>query len=123
MLVFARLYYCCKCRAQVIICRNCDHGNQYCAKGCSKKARKESLKRAAEKYLKTRKGKFGNAARQQAFRDRQKQKVTHQGSQQIPSCDVVKNPSEQSEINPKIENRPQGLSAITVVARVTRFYG
>ena len=78
----ARLYQCCRCHAQVIVCRRCDRGQRYCANGCSKKARHESLNRANQKYQLTRAGRFNNAARQASFRERQKQKVTDQGSTQ-----------------------------------------
>jgi hypothetical protein len=80
----ARLYHCSRCHAQVFICSSCDRGNRYCANGCRQEARRESLKIANQKYQKSRKGKFKNAARQAAFRLRQKQKVTDQGSSQTP---------------------------------------
>ena len=80
----ARLFNCCRCHTQVIICSSCDHGHRYCANSCRQEARRESLKIANQKYQKTRKGRFNNAARQAAFRARQKQKVTDQCSSQIP---------------------------------------
>jgi len=88
----ARLYSCCRCRchAQVIICRQCDRGQRYCTKGCSVKARRESLKRAAIKYQATRAGHFNNALRQQRYRDRKNNKVTHQCSLRISIRDVLK---------------------------------
>ena len=76
----ARLYYCVRCHCQVLICRRCDRGNVYCAGGCAEHARKASLHRAGSRYRCSRQGRLTNAARQQRFRDRQKQKVTHQGS-------------------------------------------
>ncbi len=76
----SRLYHCCRCHAQVIVCSRCDHGQRYCAGNCRHKARSESQKRASEKYQSTRMGRFNNAARQHQFRQRQQQKVTHQGS-------------------------------------------
>ena len=85
----SRLYQCLHCHVQVIICHRCDHGQRYCATGCSKKARIASQKRARNKYQATRAGRFNNAARQQRFRARQKQKVTHHGSLQIPRHDVL----------------------------------
>jgi len=80
----ARLYSCCRCHAQVIICRKCDRGQRYCTKGCRVKARRKSLQRAGKKYQSSRAGCFNNARRQQRFRDRQKQKVTHQCSSETP---------------------------------------
>lgn len=85
-----RLYHCLRCHAQVVICTHCDRGNRYCTQGCSRLARQDSRKRAAKKYQQTRIGHINNAARQQRFRDRQKQKVTHQCSIPIPHHDVVK---------------------------------
>ncbi len=87
----SRLYHCCRCHAQIIICRACDRGQRYCAKRCSQNARKASLQRAGKKYQASRAGRFNNAARQQRFRQRKKQKVTHHRSPQITPCAVLKN--------------------------------
>lgn len=85
-----RLYHCLRCRAQVVICSRCDRGNRYCPQGCSQLARQESLNRAGKKYQQTRTGRVNNAARQQRFRERQRQKVTHQCSNDLTLYDVVK---------------------------------
>ncbi len=85
----SRLYHCIRCRAQVVICRRCDRGQRYCTNGCSQEARDASRKRASKKYQTTRAGRFNNAARQRRFRTRQKQKVTHHRSIQIPLHDVL----------------------------------
>jgi hypothetical protein len=85
----SRLYQCCRCHAQVIVCRQCDRGQRYCTGGCSEAARKESLKRAREKYQATRPGRFNNAARQQRYRERQQHKVTHHRSLAIMRRDVL----------------------------------
>lgn len=87
----ARLYHCCRCQAQVLICSACDRGHRYCTKGCATVARSASLKRASKKYQSTREGRFNNAGRQKRYRERQKQKVTHQCSPQVTSHDVLKN--------------------------------
>ena len=78
----SRLYHCCRCHAQVIICSNCDRGQRYCSGECRHVARSESLKRAGIKYQATRSGRFNNAARQKRHRAQNKQKVTHHGSAQ-----------------------------------------
>jgi hypothetical protein len=75
----ARLYHCARCHCQVILCRRCDRGHVYCAKGCAQRARRDSLRRAGARYRVTRRGRLNNALRQRRFRARQ-QKVTHQGS-------------------------------------------
>ncbi len=76
----SRLYFCSRCHTQVIICSRCDRGQRYCPGECRHEARSESGKRATKKYQSTRTGRFNNAARQQRFRERHSQKVTHQGS-------------------------------------------
>ena len=50
-----------------------------------------TLKRASKKYQSTRAGRFNNAGRQKRYRERQKQKVTHQCSPPVTSHDVLKN--------------------------------
>ena len=97
----SRLYHCIRCHAQVVICRRCDRGQRYCTTGCSKEARDLSCKRASKKYQATRAGRFNNAARQQHFRARQKQKVTHDSSIQIPLHDVLPPRSSRPQNNEK----------------------
>ena len=75
-----RLYSCRRCAQQVSICRDCDHGNIYCAGECAQICRRESTRRAAEHYQLSQRGASRHAARQSAWRERQAQKVTHQGS-------------------------------------------
>lgn len=75
----ARLYHCARCHCQVILCRRCDRGQVYCADGCARQARKDSLRRAGARYRSTWRGRLNNAARQRRFRARQR-KVTHHGS-------------------------------------------
>lgn len=86
----SRLYHCCRCHAQVIICSNCDRGQRYCSGECRHEARSESLKRAGKKYQATRSGCFNNAARQKRYRAQNKQKVTHQGSTPKRLHDLLK---------------------------------
>lgn len=78
----ARLYYCVSCHRQTLICSECDRGNIYCAADCARQARTQSLRTASQHYQKSYRGKLNHAARQQRYRARQKQKVTHQGSQE-----------------------------------------
>jgi len=78
-----RLYGCGRCAQQVRICRDCDHGNVYCAGECAQIRRTESLHRAGERYQLSHRGACRHAARQSAWRKRRVQKVTHQGS--LPS--------------------------------------
>ena len=77
----ARRFHCAGCHCPVLIGSHCDRGNRYCRNGCALEARRESTRRAAKQYAKTRQGRLNNAARQRRFRERQQQKVTHQGSE------------------------------------------
>ena len=79
-----RLYNCGRCAQQVRICRDCDRGNRYCAGECAGLRRCESLLRAARRYQRSYRGACAHAARQRAWRERQAQEVTHQGS--IPTA-------------------------------------
>lgn len=75
-----RLYSCGRCAEQVRICCECDRGNLYCAGECALIRRRESLRRAGERYQLSYRGACLHAARQSAWRSRRAQKVTHQGS-------------------------------------------
>ncbi len=100
MCTSSRLYHCCHCHAQVIICSHCDHGQRYCPGQCRHQARSESLKRAAIKYQFSRAGRFNNAVRQQRFRQRLRQKVTHHGSLQTSTHAVLANKPSSDEKHP-----------------------
>lgn len=76
----ARLYNCARCRKQVLICRDCDRGNIYCAPACAQSARSASQRRAGQRYQSSRRGRHHHADRQRRYRQRLKEKVTHQGS-------------------------------------------
>lgn len=75
-----RLYGCRRCAKQVRICCECDRGNLYCAGECAQIRRLESVRRAGKCYQLSYRGACRHAARQSAWRERQAQKVTHQGS-------------------------------------------
>lgn len=75
-----RLYTCRRCAMQVLICRDCDHGNLYCAGECAQICRRESSCRAAKRYQLSHRGACRHAARQSAWRMQQAKIVTHQGS-------------------------------------------
>ena len=75
-----RLYHCVACGQAVHICRACDRGNVYCAGTCAPMRRTESLRRAGARYQRSHRGATRHAARQSAWRTRQIQEVTHQGS-------------------------------------------
>lgn len=96
----ARLYHCTRCHAQVFICRRCDRGNIYCASGCAREARQQSLSESGRRYQQTRRGRRHHAARQQRYRARQKQKVTHQGSLKTEDRSPLSLPKKQIKKGP-----------------------
>jgi len=75
----ARLYNCARCHAQTMICRCCDRGNVYCP-ACALPARQEARRRASQRYQKSLQGRLNHAARQRRYREKQTEKVTHNGS-------------------------------------------
>lgn len=85
----ARLFNCARCQCQVIICSCCDRGNIYCNSHCAKSARRESVKNAGKRYQNNRRGKIKHAKRQQCYRQREKIKVTHQGSITFSTNDLL----------------------------------
>ena len=74
-----RLYSCRSCSVSVSICNGCDRGNIFCAGECAAVSRRESRRRAGARYQRTGRGARRHAARQQAWRERQRDKVTHLG--------------------------------------------
>ena len=84
-----RLFNCARCACQVVICSHCDRGQIYCAGDCAHQARQESLNQAGQRYQSSRKGQRTHATRQAQYRERQQQKVTHQGSVPGPRHDSL----------------------------------
>jgi hypothetical protein len=74
-----RLYSCRGCSVSVSICGRCDRGNIFCAGVCAAVSRRASNRRAGARYQRTRRGARRHAARQQAWRERELDKVTQQG--------------------------------------------
>ena len=85
----ARIYNCVRCHCQVIICSHCDRGNIYCSGHCATQSRLEKQQDANSRYQSTVKGRCRHATRQQHYRQRQKQKVTYQGSVDLSSYDLL----------------------------------
>ena len=84
-----RFYLCARlaCRAQVLVCSDCDHGQIYCGRACSDIARHMTLKEAGRRYQNGRQGRQRHAQRMARYRERQR-KVTHHRSP-APPCDVL----------------------------------
>lgn len=87
----ARIFFCAnlECRQLAIICRSCDRGNRYCSNKCACLARRKAQRRASSKYQQSSTGRLHHAARQEAYRRRQLEKVTHQGSPKEGASDNV----------------------------------
>ena len=116
----ARLYLCVRCRQQVIICSHCDRGNIYCPDGCSEQSRSEKQKEAAQRYQSTPNGRRLHAKRQQQYRQRQREKVTHQGSPDLIAYDLLFTEQKEVVSRPKslFLQKQKALFAIFVVANV-----
>jgi hypothetical protein len=61
------------------MCPPCDRGQRYCNAHCANTARKHNQQQAAQRYQRSRRGRFHHAARARRYRARQKN-VTHQRS-------------------------------------------
>ena len=88
----ARLFLCACCRIQVLVCSPCDRGQRYCADGCAATTRQALQRDSARRYQSGRAGRFKHGLRTQRWRARQAalaKIVTHQGSQDGPSDDVL----------------------------------
>ena len=97
----ARFYLCARCRQAVLLCSDCDRGQIYCGKECSRAARKSAQCEAARRYQNSRRGRVAHAARAHRWRQRRreglsssqsathadKEIVTHQGCA-MPCTDV-----------------------------------
>jgi hypothetical protein len=84
-----RFFLCARCRAQVLICSCCDRGNIYCEQDCAQRSRCEAQREAGRRYQSGHRGRRKHAERARAYRARQ-QKVTHQGTLQQPTDDVMR---------------------------------
>jgi len=85
----ARLYHCARCQRQVIICSHCDRGHHYCSGNCAQLSRLEKQQEAKRRYEATEEAKRLKSLRQQRYRQRQKEKATHQGSIQLRLYDLL----------------------------------
>ncbi|WP_454783621.1 hypothetical protein [Legionella sp. WA2022007384] len=87
-----RLFLCALCFEHVVICTYCDRGNSYCSSVCSLAARKKSLRDAGIRYQRSMKGRLNHALRQRRYMQRKrgvKNKMTHQGSHETASNDLL----------------------------------
>jgi hypothetical protein len=82
------------CGQVFFLCRHCDRGHRYCGASCARAARKTSLLGAGRRYQSSREGRRGHAERQQRYRERRREKVTHHGRENgAPSAMVRASPA------------------------------
>ena len=84
-----RLFNCARCHQQVIICSHCDRGHRYCSGQCAQLSRKEKLKEARLRYDKKQQARLLKSRRQKRYRQRKKEKATHQGSRGLCLYDLL----------------------------------
>lgn len=97
----ARLYNCARCQQQVIICSHCDRGNIYCSSQCSAQSRYEKQRESAQRFQSSAHGRHLHAKRQQHYRQRQREKVTHQGSPVLRAYDLLITEQKGKQRHPK----------------------
>lgn len=88
----ARFFLCACCREQVLVCSHCDRGQRYCAAGCAATTRQALQRDAGRRYQQGRTGRVLHALRNRRWRARKaalKNKVTHQGSRDVPPDAVL----------------------------------
>lgn len=83
-----RFFLCARCRAQVLVCSDCDRGQIYCAGDCAPTMRRESIRQEGRRYQRSRRGRFKHAERMRRYRARQ-ENVTHQGSPAPAADDLL----------------------------------
>ena len=77
-----RIFNCGRCHREVVICRRCDRGNRYCPP-CAPLARAEKRRAAGAVYQRTEAGRLNHKVRQECYRARQPEKVTHHGDRGV----------------------------------------
>ncbi|MCY1078989.1 hypothetical protein [Archangium lansingense] len=119
-----------ECRQVFFLCSACDRGHRYCGPPCSRRARAESMRAAGARYQRTRDGRHAHAARQAAWRERRRQKVTHQSpaaAAQTASVPVAPAPAatqvaaEPSAARPLPHAPPPSIPACTWCGRQSPF--
>lgn len=73
-----RLFLCCRCHHQVVICRRCDRGQIYCGPDSALEARRRNQREARRRYQATDRGRHMHAGRSRKYRARDC-RVTDQG--------------------------------------------
>jgi hypothetical protein len=133
----ARLFLCARCRDQVLLCSQCDRGQQYCSRACAGASRRERRREAAERYQSSRRGRLRHAARTACWRRRRRtlrqrgamcgtNKVTHQGCPQggaqasLLACDTPSTGESIVIIGSVLDSAPAAADALPFAALVCR---
>jgi hypothetical protein len=61
---------CGRCRSQVLVCRQCDRGQNYCIGTCAQEARRDKQREARRRYQATPRGRAMHVARSRRYRAR-----------------------------------------------------
>jgi hypothetical protein len=100
-----RRYLCACCRTAVTICSHCDRGQRYCGGDCADKVRTRCMADAGRRYQCSRRGRHAHAARQGRYRERQTNKVTHQGSPPVALAALL--PPDAASLQPDESQEPR----------------
>ena len=117
----ARLFLCACCRIQVLVCRQCDRGQRYCAGACAATRRQVLQRGAGRRYQRSRAGRFKHAARTRRWRARQvtpAKIVTHQGSHDPPQ-DALLTATPTIAVATALASTDQACTAATTTATGT----
>jgi hypothetical protein len=85
-----RRVHCARCRGLLRICAACDRGQRYCADPCRDVVRRSSVRAAGQRYQDSLRGRRAHALRQQRYRERRAQKVTHHASTASPPAPTLR---------------------------------
>ena len=101
-----RIFACDWCQVPVVVCQECDQGYRYCSEDCSKLGRKRSVRRAGVRYQKNFEGAKKHAARQAAYKIREREKVTHQSFPADDSSGIVAQAEQEESQPPLLQPKP-----------------
>ena len=104
-----RLFLCARCQAQVLVCRQCDRGQRYCAAECAEITRLNRQREAGKRYQQSRAGRHKHAARTRQWRKRRAAAakiVTHHSSQATPADAVLPGNESSPAIPPDSQPQP-----------------
>lgn len=117
-----RLFCCTRCRRLVNICPACDHGNQYCSQSCAAAARRDSLRRAGQRYQQSAQGQLHHRERQQRYRQKKREPISPSFDEStvpnvIPSQEKLPQRSAESSIEQPPLSRGEKCCEICGISR------